>query len=188
MSKSRVVFCLMIGAVFLCVYQSKAAANKLFGNMAYFTDCPYIAEEVTLVNGYRVVWNGRLHVSLSYGGQYVYGDFNRDGLKDTAVIIHESEGGSGNFRSLAFLINDGTRLVHKQYAYLGDRVIVNSLKERNGRVIIDMFVHQEGDCMAGPTKRVKYVYAYGGPERWVEGRPLESGPAPFDRANAVLSE
>ena len=105
-SKGCIVFCLLVGAVFLCAcaHQSKAAANKLFGNMAYFTDCPYIAEKVTLMNGYRVVWNGRLHVSL---------------------------------------------------------------KERNGHVLVDMFVHQEGDCMAGPTKRVSNVYTYDGPDRWV---------------------
>src|SRR3989338_1572624 len=64
MRKSRVVLCLMVGAIFLRAHQSKAAADKLFGNMAYFTDCPYIAEKVTLVKGDRVVWNGRLHVSL----------------------------------------------------------------------------------------------------------------------------
>ena len=162
MRKSCVALCLIVGAGILCAYQSNAAANKLFGNMTYFIDCPYIAETMTLVNGYRVVWNGRLHVSLGYGGQYVYGDFNHDGLKDAAVIIHESEGGSGNFRSLAFLINDGARLIHQQCSYLGDRVIVNSLRERNGRVVIDMLVHQEGDCMAGPTKRVKHVYEYSG--------------------------
>lgn len=161
MSKRRLfVFCLMVAAVFLCAYQLHLMANKLFGNMTYFTNCPYIAEKVTLVNGHRVVWNGRLHVSLSYGGQYVYGDFNRDGLRDAAVIIHESEGGSGDFRALAFLINDGRRLVHLASHYLGDRTKINSLKERHGKVVIDMLVHQDGDCMAGPTRRVKNAYDY----------------------------
>ncbi|MBI4342783.1 MAG: hypothetical protein HY599_05400 [Candidatus Omnitrophica bacterium] len=31
-----------------------------------------------------------------------------------------------------------------------------------------MFVHQEGDCRAGPTKRVRNIYAYEGPDRWGE--------------------
>lgn len=151
---------LVVFVILLVGHQAESATNKIFGNMTYFTDCPYIAEKVTLVNGEGVVWNYRLHVSLYYGGQYVWGDFNRDGLKDAAVIIHQSEGGSADWRSLAFLINDGMRLVHRQCAYLGDRAIVNSLREQDGRVIIDMFVHQKGDCMAGPTKRVKYVYAF----------------------------
>ena len=138
----------------------------------YLTDAPYIAEKVTLANGYRVVWNGRLHISLTYEGQYVYGDFNHDGLEDAAVLIMENEGGSGCFRSLAFLMNDGTKLVHQKSGYLGDRVIINSLKERNGNVVVDMFIHKETNCRAGPTKRVKKVYEYGGPEVWVEGRQL----------------
>ena len=167
MSKNWIAFCLILGAVVLYAHQSKTAADKLFGNMTYVTNCPYIAEKVTLVNGDRVVWNGRLHVSLGYGGRHIWGDFNHDRLRDAAVILHESEGGSADWRSLAFLINDGTRLVHQQSAHLGDRVIVNSLKERNGRIAVDMFIHQEGDCMAGPTTRVRNVYTYDGPDRWV---------------------
>jgi len=48
---------------------------------------------------------------------------------------------------------------------LDDRAIINSMREKNGKVLIDMFVHQEGDCMAGPTKRVRNTYAYDGPDR-----------------------
>ena len=160
MRKRYVVFCFVSCATFLFVCRSKAAADKIFGNMSYLTDCPYITKKVSLVNGAGVVWNQRLHVSIYYGGQYVYGDFNRDGIKDAAVIIGESEGGSSDFQSLAFLIHNGAQLVHKKSAYLGNAVIVNSLKERDGKVIVDLFIHQEGDCNAGPTKRVKRAYEY----------------------------
>ena len=153
------IFC----SVFLVGCQSKTA-NQIFGNGTYFTESPYIVEKVTLVNGTCVTWNFRLHHSMYYEGQYVYGDFNRDGLKDAAVIIGESEGGSSDFVSLAFLIHDGRQFVHKKSAYLGNAIIVNSLKEHDGKVIVDMFVHQEGDCMAGPTQRVKKVYEYNGPD------------------------
>lgn len=168
MRRRYVIFCFIFCAVFLLGYLSKAAADKIFGNMTYLTDCPYIAEKVSLVNGQGILWNHRLHVSLYYEGQYVYGDFNRDGLKDAAVIIGESEGGSSDFQSLAFLIHNGTQLVHEKSAYLGNAVIVNALKERDGKVVMDMFVHQEGDCMAGPTKRVKNVYEYAGPDIWID--------------------
>lgn len=161
----------VFGAIFLFGYQEKAVASKRFGNMTYLAHSSFV-EKATLVNGTCEVREGLLSYSAYYEGHYVYGDFNRDGLKDATVIISEGEGGSGDFRSLAFLINDGTRLVHKQSAYLGDRTVINSLKEQRGRVIIDMFVHQEGDCMAGPTKRVKYAYVYGGPRRWLDGTQL----------------
>lgn len=126
--------------------------------MTYFTSCPYIAEKVSLVNGSGVVWNYRLHVSLYYEGHYVYGDFNHDGLQDAAVTIGESQGGSDDEVSLAFLIHDGTRWVHQRSVYLGDSAVINSLKMRGDSVMVDMFVHQEGDCQAGPTKRVKQIY------------------------------
>ncbi len=155
-----VAACFAFCAVLLIGHQSKAAAHKLFGHTTYFTNSPYIAEKVTLVNGEGVVWNGRLHVYLYYGDRYVYGDFNRDGLKDAAVIIGESQGGSDDEVELAFLIRDGTRLVHKQSVCLGDSAIINSLKEQSGEVIVDMFIHQEGDCQAGPTKRVRNGYDY----------------------------
>ena len=155
-----VILCFMVGAVLLSGQQSRAAAHRMFGNMTYFTNSPDIAEKVTLAGGDGVVWNGLLHASLYYGGRYVYGDFNRDGLQDAAVIIGESQGGSDDEVELAFLIHDGTRLIHRQSVYLGDSAIIHSFKERSGNVIVDMRIHQEGDCQAGPTKRVRNVYDY----------------------------
>ena len=156
--------CVVLGFVFctmlLHVHRARAEAHKLFGNMTYMTDSPYIVEKVALVNGKRVTWNGRLHHSMYYEGQYVYGDFNRDGFKDAAVVIAQSESATGHCLELAFLINENGRLVHRVSHYLGDRVIVNSVKERDGKVIVDMFVHREHDCRAGPTKRVRNIYDY----------------------------
>jgi len=115
-----------------------------------------------LANGQNVAWNFRLHVSMYYEGHYIYGDFNHDGLKDAAVIIGESQGGSDNEISLAFLIYEGIQFVHKKSMYLGNSVIVNSLKERNGKVIVDLFVHKKDDCNARPTRRVQNIYEYAG--------------------------
>ena len=143
--------------------------------MAYFTgscDVP----KLTLIDGFRTAWYGRLHVSLNYEGHSVFGDFNRDGLRDAAVVIFENEGGNLDDYSLAFLINDGTKLVHKRSVHLDFWAIINSVREHAGKVVVDMFVHQEGDCNAGPTKRVKRVFDYleFGPDTLV---PVEIGRA-----------
>ena len=138
--------------------------------MTYLTTYPDWFEEVTLKNG-RYHWSyksdvfltysyAQLFYHLDYEGHYVYGDFNHDDLKDAAVIISEGEGGSGDFRALAFLINNGQSFVHRVSHGLGDRVRINSLKKRGDKVVVDMFVHRETDCSAWPTKRVKYVYEY----------------------------
>ncbi|MBI4598094.1 MAG: hypothetical protein HY737_06840 [Candidatus Omnitrophica bacterium] len=150
----------MLSIMVFLGYQSRAAANKLFGNMTYRTTCPYLADKITLVNGHGVLWYGIAHVSMDYGGRYVYGDFNHDGLTDAAVVITESQGGSDDERFLAFLINDGKYLVHRQSVYLGDSAIINSVKARGDQVVVDMLIHQEGDCQAGPTKHVVKIYEY----------------------------
>jgi len=155
--------------------------------MIYLTKCPYIAEKVTLVNGYCETTTGLLHHSMYYDGEYVYGDFNRDGLRDAAVVVGEGEGGSEDFKSLAFLIHDGTHFVHRKSAGLGSSAIINSLKERDGKVFVDMFVRQDGDCMAGPTKHVKSVFEYGGDRAWIEGKQV-SAKSFFDPIILILKE
>lgn len=160
---SGLAFCV----VFLQEHRARAEAHKLFGNMTYLTTSPYIVETATLVDGYRLTKEDRLHHAMHYERRYAYGDFNRDGLKDAAVVIAQNESATEHCLELAFLINDGRQLVHRVSHYLGDRVIINSVKERAGKVIIDMFVHQEGDSMAGPTKRVRNAYDYLNPDPYL---------------------
>jgi hypothetical protein len=160
--------------IFLIGHRSQAVADKIFGNMAYLTNSPYFSEEVTLTGG-RYDWNYSseddvfVFYHLQYEGRYVYGDFNHDGLKDVAVIMAESSGGTAEWYSVVFLINDGKKLVHRTSGLLGDRAIINSLRQNNGKVVADMFIHQDGDCMAGPTNHVKSIFEYSEGKRWIEG-------------------
>ena len=154
-----VIFCLICCAILLSKAQSKASAEKLVGNTTYFTGSSDVPK-LTLINGSRTAYYGRLHVSLNVEGHFCFGDFNRDGLRDAAIVIFENEGGNLDGYSLAFLINDGTRLIHKKSVHLDFWAVINSVRERSGKVVVDMFVHQEGDCNAGPTKRVKRVFDY----------------------------
>ncbi|MFH0753203.1 MAG: hypothetical protein V2A70_01405 [Candidatus Omnitrophota bacterium] len=127
--------------------------------MTYFVNEPFDTKKIKgilLVNGeYEEQF-----LNVYYDKKYVYGDFNHDGLKDAAVVIFENHGGNSDYYELAFLINDGKRLVHRATRGLGVWVIVNSLREKDGKVIVDMYVHQEGDCNAGPSKRVRNAYEY----------------------------
>lgn len=132
--------------------------------MTYFFVDESDTQVATLVNGAYQDENLR----VGYENKYVYGDFNHDGLKDAAVIISENTGGNADLYELVFLINDGTKLVHKTSLSLDVWAEVNSVTEKDGKVIVDMYVHQEGDCNAGPTKRVRNVYAYTGPDPELE--------------------
>ncbi len=136
----------------------------VFGNKTYFIVDALDTDRVNLVNGKHQEWELR----VAYDNKYVYGDFNHDGLKDAAVIIVENTGGNQDWYTLAFLINDGKGLTHKATIFLDDRAVINYLHVKNSKVFIDMYVHQEGDCMAGPTKRVRELYSYPGPNIFAE--------------------
>lgn len=161
------IFFLTVGvALSLCsqAYISNKQAERIFGNATYVVGLACAPQEATLAEGVH----DEPYLYVEYANRYAYGDFNGDGLKDAAVIVTDSGGGTGTWYILAFLINDGEKWVHRASRVLDDRAIINSMREKNDKVLIDMFVHQEGDCMAGPTKRVRNLYAYEGPDRWEE--------------------
>ncbi len=141
--------------------QASRQAARVFGNMTYVMGNEHATQAATLVDGVHE----EPYLDVRYGDRYVYGDFNGDGLRDAAVIVIENNGGTAEWYTVAFLINDGQKFVHKASRELDDRTIINSMREKGGKVLIDMFVHQEGDCMARPTKRVRNTYAYEGPDR-----------------------
>lgn len=164
----RAIFSLGV-ALCLCGFTSDKESAKIFGNMTYFLGEKNF-EAVTLKNGKffkRHCWD------VYYDNWYVYADFNHDGLKDAAVIIVVNPGdGNLNDYELAFLINDGKKLVHKASRYLDTWAIINSIKVKNDKVIVDMYVHQKGDCNAGPSKRVRNVYEYNGPDEFMRNKDI----------------
>lgn len=137
--------------------QARVSEKRFLGNLAYYTGSGDVPK-LTLIDGSRTAYYGRCSVSLNLEGHYVFGDFNRDGLRDAAVVIFMNEGGNLDDYSLAFLINDGTKLVHRNSVHLDFWAIINYIWQRDGKVFVDLFVHQEGDCNAGPTKRVKWAF------------------------------
>ncbi len=165
MRKVYIIFCFLLLSAFAAECRSEDM-EKIFGNIEYVVHYGPYEERVKLTDG---KYEAPGYIYIYYQGKYVFGDFNGDGFQDAAALFSESGGGSGTFYRLAFLINDGSRLIHKDTRYLGDRVVIYSLKEQQGKVVIDMLTHAKGDCMAGPTKRVKNVYKYYGPEIWQEG-------------------
>jgi hypothetical protein len=134
-----------------------------FNNMTYVVgEEPRLYQRVQLTDGQY----GDSLLCVYYDGQFVYGDFNRDGLQDAAVVLDESGCGSGYSLFLAFLINDGTQLVHRSSCYLGDVEDVVSLKACDGKVVVTMLVNNRDDWARHPVKRVRKTYEYVGPTQW----------------------
>lgn len=74
-----------------------------------------------------------------YGGEnetITFGDLNGDGAGDAAVILVWSGGGSGQFASIAAVLNVNGKPVHVASRELGDRVEIKSFAIKNGAIEI----------------------------------------------------
>lgn len=156
MRKANLIIYFLLASVFIAEALAETP-DDIFGNITYMHSYGSYEEKLQLKNGKCEIPG---YISLCYCGKYAYGDFDNDGLQDAAALYSWSGGGSGTFYRLAFMINNGKNFVHKYTCALGDRVVVYSLKNVNNKVVVDMLTHDEGDCLAGPTKRVQNVYDY----------------------------
>jgi len=165
-SYRQLCVCAALG-LFLCSFIAirclADTADQIFANMDYMLGSEYGSQKITLVNGKYAEPRVRY---VTYSGHYVYGDFNDDGVQDAAVILIDSGGGSATWYDLVFLIKKGDKFVHKKSVYLGDRVEINSLMEKDGKVIVNMFIRDEENWAYGMMKQVKNVYEYAEPMAW----------------------
>jgi len=89
---------------------------------------------------------------------YAFGDLNGDGVDDAAVILIENSGGSGNFRYLAAVINEGGAPVNVATQFVGDREQMQALTIESGEITLNMVAHGPDDPMCCPTQEATKVY------------------------------
>ena len=91
-----------------------------------------------------------------------FGDLDGDRIADAAVVVFIDPGGSGTFiHLLAVRDRDGTP-VQAGRAFLGDRVRVESLTIRDGRIFVSMVAHGPGDPMCCPSTRMRRAFTLRG--------------------------
>jgi putative lipoprotein len=91
-------------------------------------------------------------------GKVAIGDLNGDGFEDGAVVLVTSAGGSGTFRHLAAVLNRNGTPEHIAVFFLGDRIRVESLSIRSGKIEAAMLIHDTDDPMPRPTLKVVQKY------------------------------
>jgi hypothetical protein len=103
-------------------------------------------QRVALRNGQYSDVNGDLSVHLA-----ATGDADRDGREDLAVVLVQNSRGSGVFYYLNVLLagEDGNYEVADE-AFLGDRVLVDSLSIEGDGVLVEMKVRDDDEPMAAP--------------------------------------
>lgn len=81
----------------------------------------------------------------------VYGDLNGDGAEDAAAVLKETHGGSNVFYGLAAVMNWKGELKNVSTAFIGDRVVVKSLKIKDGTILVDVLSHRSDNYACCPT-------------------------------------
>jgi len=74
------------------------------------------------------------------------------------VILIENSGGSGNFRYLAAVINEGGAPVNVATQFIGDREQVQVISIDGKEIKVDMVAHGPDDPMCCPTQEATKVY------------------------------
>lgn len=86
------------------------------------------------------------------------GDVDQDGNGDAAVILAVNTGGSGTFIYLAAATIQNGQLSNPDTVPLGDRVRVQSLNIKDGRIRLNLLTHQADDPQCCPSELVSMAY------------------------------
>ncbi len=97
---------------------------------------------------------GATYVSLTLLDFFSFGDLNKDGVDDAAVLLAENYGGTGVFVSLAVMVNENGQPRHKASYLIDDRPQINSLDLHDGTVFLDAVVHDPNDPGCCPEMQV----------------------------------
>ena len=101
-------------------------------------------------------------IYLTLREHVAYGDLNSDGAADAVVILEASGGGSGTFRYVAAVVNEGGQPRHVASALLGDRVRIESLAIQAGRIVVGLIGHGPGDALCCPTQEQTRAFQLAG--------------------------
>ena len=101
---------------------------------------------------------------IEVSGEPVIGDLDNDGVPDAALLLVETNGGSGTFYHVVAAFNRDNHFVGTRAVLLGDRIVPQQLSIRYGIVIVDYLDRRPGEAMATPpTQGVsKYLAARAG--------------------------
>jgi hypothetical protein len=87
------------------------------------------------------------------------GHFSSDQKRAAAVIYGYNTGGTGFFVMLCAVVQDQGKLNNSDLVDLEDRVKINSLSFKSGKIVVDMMVHGPTDPAPFPTMRKIVTYS-----------------------------
>lgn len=87
-----------------------------------------------------------------------FGDLNGDGVPDAVAFLSTQNGGTGNFREMAAMIDQGGTPENVSTVSLGDRVVIEAAQIEAGVITLNMRVQGPNDGMCCPSQSVTWRY------------------------------
>lgn len=115
---------------------------------------------VTLTNGK----NSKDDVETAILGEISYGDINRDGKSDAALLISQYAGGTGIFIYLAAYVSSPTNYKGTNTIFIGDRISPQKISIKDEVITVEYLDREEDESFATePTIPVskKFVFRNG---------------------------
>lgn len=119
----------------------------------------------------------RVHAGL-VDDLVAFGDLDGDRIADAAVVVFIDPGGSGTFIHLLAIRDRGGTPVQAGRAFIGDRVRVERLTIRGGKIFVSMVAHGPGDPMCCPATRMRRAFT-------LHGRRLEPAQSTWKTSSAA---
>jgi hypothetical protein len=153
------LLCLSLLAIISPVHAADLTKSQLM-NSKYFIpgwEDPDQGEWVQLENGKynRKDPNNPLFVEIV---DVAIGPLSPDHQKAAAVIYGYNTGGTGFFVMLCAITQEHGKLKNSELIDLEDRVRINSLYIRSGKIVVDMLTHGPHDPASSPTVRKIVTY------------------------------
>lgn len=105
---------------------------------------------------------------------YFTGDLDGDGKSETAALLWQSTGGSGNLVHIAVMKKNNRGFSNLATALVGDRVKLRSAKIAQQEIILEVLQAGENDGMCCPTMLATHTWSLAG-DQLEEGRIVETG-------------
>ena len=96
------------------------------------------------------------------GDLVAFGDLDGDQVADAAAVVFIDPGGSGTFIHLLAIHGREGAPFQAGREFLGDRVRVDSITIRGGRIFVTMIAHGPGDGMCCPSTRIRRAFTLHG--------------------------
>jgi hypothetical protein len=155
MKKKENKFFYVVGIILTITFLSheafaaeKSLTLKDLKNLEYTIN----GEKIKLNNDQYKSRSSTANVVSASIGKYSFGDMNGDGLKDAAVIIEWSGGGSHGFRKLNIVINKNGRPVFLT-SISSETVVVNSLEINSGIITVTGLIYGPDNPQCCPSQK-----------------------------------